>query len=44
MPLSSDTLRRTLVIWLYAVAVAHVLGSLVFTWAGFFRLARWLSD
>ncbi len=35
MPLSSDTLRRTLVIWLYAVAVAHVLGSLVFTWAGF---------
>ncbi|KEZ74357.1 cell division protein, partial [Pseudomonas syringae pv. syringae FF5] len=35
MPLSSDTLRRTLVTWLYAVAVAHVLGSLVFTWAGF---------
>ncbi|KPZ06376.1 Uncharacterized protein ALO43_03040 [Pseudomonas tremae] len=35
MPLSSDTLRRTLVAWLYAVAGAHVLGSLVFTWAGF---------
>ncbi|KPB53940.1 Uncharacterized protein AC510_2598 [Pseudomonas amygdali pv. myricae] len=44
MPLPSTTLRRTLVIWLYAVAVAHVLGSIVFTWAGFFRLARRLPD
>lgn len=35
MPLPSTTLRHTLVIWLYAVAVAHVLGSIVFTWAGF---------
>ncbi|KPB75344.1 cell division protein [Pseudomonas cannabina] len=35
MPLSSDTLRRTLVTWLYAVAGVHVLGSLVFTWAGY---------
>ncbi|MCF5575788.1 cell division protein [Pseudomonas syringae] len=35
MPLSSDALRRKMVLWLYAVAGAHLLDSLVFTWAGF---------
>ncbi|MCD5997279.1 cell division protein [Pseudomonas sp. CDFA 602] len=41
MPLSSCTLRHRLVVWLYAIALAHLLGSIVFTWAGF---SGWLDD
>lgn len=34
MPRSPSTLRRTLVYWLYAVALAHLLGGLLVSWAG----------
>ncbi|KPY29739.1 Uncharacterized protein ALO52_05047 [Pseudomonas syringae pv. primulae] len=40
MPLPAWPLRRMLVTWLYAAALAHVLGAIVFTWAGF---AGWLD-
>lgn len=40
MPFPAWPLRRILVTWLYAAALAHVLGAIVFTWAGF---AGWLD-
>ncbi|MBA1229885.1 cell division protein [Pseudomonas viridiflava] len=40
MPLSAWPLRRLLVTWLYAAALTHVVGAIVFTWAGF---AGWLD-
>ena len=34
MSLSPSTLRRVLVAWLYAVAIAHLLGGVLLSWAG----------
>lgn len=34
MSASSSTLRRVLVAWLYLIAVVHLVGSVLFTWAG----------
>lgn len=34
MPLSPSTLRRVLVTWLYVVAIAHLLGGVLLSWAG----------
>lgn len=34
MSLPSHTLRRTLILWLYAVAAAHLLFGLLLSWAG----------
>lgn len=34
MSLSPSTLRRLWVVWLYAVAIAHLLGGVLLSWAG----------
>lgn len=34
MPVPSNTLRKALVVWLYAAALVHLVVSIVLTWAG----------
>ena len=34
MPVPSNTLRKALIVWLYAAALVHLLVSIVLTWAG----------